>query len=106
MLGDFLSDVSNMTEERFPQQPASEDCPTEDAFGDLELNQFDGLPFSSRYYRLLEERKTLSVWRVRCEFEDALAGNQMVVVSGAARTGRSTQVGATRPGLPSPSGRG
>lgn len=88
-----------MTEEIIPQQPASEDCPTEDAFDDLELNQFDGLPFSSRYYKLLEERKNLAVWRVRCEFEDALANNQMVVVSGAAKTGRSTQVRAKRPGL-------
>lgn len=73
----------------------SEECPVEDSFGfgdDLELNQFDGLPFSSRYYKLLQERKTLSVWRVRCEFEDALVNNQLVVVSGTAKTGRSTQV--------------
>lgn len=86
-----------MSEESIPQKAESEDCPTEDSFGfgdDLELNQFDGLPFSSRYYKLLKERKTLSVWRVRCEFEDALANNQMVIVSGAAKTGRSTQVGA------------
>ncbi|XP_030256057.1 DEAD/H (Asp-Glu-Ala-Asp/His) box polypeptide 32a [Sparus aurata] len=73
----------------------SEECPVEDSFGfgdDLELNQFDGLPFSSRYYKLLQERKTLSVWRVRCEFEDALVNNQLVVVSGTAKTGRSTQI--------------
>lgn len=88
-----------MSEESIPQKSESEDCPTEDSFGfgdDLELNQFDGLPFSSRYYKLLKERKNLSVWRVRCEFEDALANNQMVIVSGAAKTGRSTQVGAPR----------
>lgn len=75
--------------------PESEECPGEDAlvFGDeLELNQFDGLPFSSRYYKLLKERKTLPVWKVRCEFEDALVNNQLVVVSGTAKTGRSTQV--------------
>lgn len=73
----------------------SEECPTEDSFrfgDDLELNQFDGLPFSSRYYKLLKERKTLSVWKVRCEFEDVLVNNQLVVVSGTAKTGRSTQV--------------
>uniref|UniRef100_A0A8D3C207 Putative pre-mRNA-splicing factor ATP-dependent RNA helicase DHX32 n=1 Tax=Scophthalmus maximus TaxID=52904 RepID=A0A8D3C207_SCOMX len=70
-------------------------CPGEDSFGfgdDLELNRFDGLPFSSRYYKLLEERKTLPVWEVRCEFEDALVNNQLVVVRGTARTGRSTQI--------------
>lgn len=75
--------------------PNSEDCPAEVSFGfgdDLELNQFDGLPFSSRYYKLLKERKTLSVWKVRCQFEDALANNQLLIVSGTAKTGRSTQV--------------
>ncbi|KAM9337002.1 DEAD/H (Asp-Glu-Ala-Asp/His) box polypeptide 32a [Symphorus nematophorus] len=75
--------------------PESEECPAEDSFGfgdDLELNQFDGLPFSSRYYKLLKERKILSVWKVRCEFEDALVNNQLVVVSGTAKTGRSTQI--------------
>lgn len=75
--------------------PENEECPAEDAFGfgdDLELNQFDGLPFSSRYYKLLKERKSLSVWKVKCEFEDALVNNQMVIVSGTAKTGRSTQV--------------
>lgn len=71
------------------------ECPGEDASGfgdDLELNQFDGLPFSTRYYTLLKERKTLTVWKARCEFEDALLKNQLVIVSGSAKTGRSTQV--------------
>lgn len=75
--------------------PESEECPGGDAFAfgqDLELNQFDGLPFSSRYYKLLKERKTLPVWKVKTEFEDALVNNQMIIVSGAAKTGRSTQV--------------
>uniref|UniRef100_A0A665WME9 DEAD-box helicase OB fold domain-containing protein n=1 Tax=Echeneis naucrates TaxID=173247 RepID=A0A665WME9_ECHNA len=60
----------------------SDEFPREDGpgFGDgLELNQFDGLPFSSRYYKLLKERKSLSVWKVRREFEDALANNQLVI---------------------------
>lgn len=92
-----------MSEESTPHGAASLDYPTEDSldFGDdLELNQFDGLPFSSRYYKLLKERKTLPVWRVRCEFEDALANNQMVIVSGTARTGSSTQVNASWRDLP------
>lgn len=73
----------------------SEGCPGGDSFAfgeDLELNHFDGLPFSSRYYKLIKERKTLPVWKVKREFEDALAKNQMVLVSGTAKTGRSTQV--------------
>ncbi|KAL7372459.1 hypothetical protein ABVT39_016929 [Epinephelus coioides] len=88
-----MSDANNSLEPDFP--PESEDCPAEESFGfgdDLELNQFDGLPFSSRYYKLLKERKTLPVWKVRSKFEDALVNNQLVIVSGTAKTGRSTQI--------------
>ncbi|XP_040905514.1 putative pre-mRNA-splicing factor ATP-dependent RNA helicase DHX32 [Toxotes jaculatrix] len=58
----------------------------------LELNQFDGLPYSSRFYKLLEERKELPVWKAKCEFMDTLAKGQFVVVSGSAKTGRSSQI--------------
>lgn len=58
----------------------------------LELNQFDGLPYSSRFYKLMEERKELPVWRARSEFMDTLAHQQFVAVSGFAKTGRSSQV--------------
>uniref|UniRef100_A0A672G6A4 Putative pre-mRNA-splicing factor ATP-dependent RNA helicase DHX32 n=1 Tax=Salarias fasciatus TaxID=181472 RepID=A0A672G6A4_SALFA len=58
----------------------------------LELNQFDGLPYSSRFYKLLTERKELPVWKAKCEFMDALAKRQFVVVSGSAKTGRSSQI--------------
>lgn len=58
----------------------------------LELNQFDGLPYSSRFYGLLKERKELPVWKAKCEFMDTLANGQFVVVSGSAKTGRSSQV--------------
>ncbi|KAI3365157.1 hypothetical protein L3Q82_010254 [Scortum barcoo] len=88
-----MSEQNNSAELDF--YPESEECPEEDSLGfgdDLELNQFDGLPFSSRYYKLLKERKTLPVWKVRCEFEDALVNKQLVVVSGTAKTGRSTQI--------------
>lgn len=59
----------------------------------LELNQFDGLPYSSRFYTLLRERKELPVWKAKHEFMDTLAKEQFVNVSGSARTGRSSQVG-------------
>ncbi|KAG5262326.1 hypothetical protein AALO_G00273980 [Alosa alosa] len=71
------------------------DGAAEEAFGfgdDLELNQFDGLPYSSRYYKLLKERKSLSVWKVRCEFLDLLMNNQIVIVSGTTKTGKSSQI--------------
>lgn len=58
----------------------------------LELNQFDGLPYSSRFYTLLRERKELPVWKAKCEFMDILTKEQFVNVSGSARTGRSSQV--------------
>ncbi|XP_061788039.1 DEAD/H (Asp-Glu-Ala-Asp/His) box polypeptide 32a isoform X2 [Nerophis lumbriciformis] len=79
-----------MAEEHRQENEPSE---TPFSFGDdLELNQFDGLPFSSRYYQLLRERKTLQVWGARRQLEDALVTRQVVVVSGPARTGRSTQI--------------
>lgn len=58
----------------------------------LELNQFDGLPYSSRFYKLLRERKELPVWEAKCDFMDTLGKEQFVNVSGCARTGRSSQV--------------
>lgn len=88
-----------MSKENYSEEPDifsdSGESPEEDlvAFGDdLELNQFDGLPFSSRYYKLLKERKSLPVWKVKCQLENALLNNQLVIVSGTAKTGRSTQV--------------
>ncbi|KAF4084842.1 hypothetical protein AMELA_G00110770 [Ameiurus melas] len=59
---------------------------------DLELNQFDGLPYSSRYYKLLKERHQLPIWESRQEFMSALETNQLVIVSGTTKTGKSTQV--------------
>ncbi|KAK3537941.1 hypothetical protein QTP70_024543 [Hemibagrus guttatus] len=58
----------------------------------LQFNQFDGLPFSSRYYTLLKERKALPVWGAKCEFMDYITNNQLVIISGTAKTGQSTQV--------------
>lgn len=61
-------------------------------FGDdLELNQFDGLPFSSRYYRLLRERQSLPVWNIRGDFFNALERKQLTLISGTTKTGKSTQ---------------
>ncbi|XP_052369967.1 putative pre-mRNA-splicing factor ATP-dependent RNA helicase DHX32 isoform X4 [Oncorhynchus keta] len=70
------------------------DCVEETfVFGeDLELNRFDGLPFSSRYYKLLQERQSLPVWKAREEFLDILVNNRLVIVSGTTKTGKSTQI--------------
>ena len=84
-----MTDTCDMSEESHET-----DC-SDEPFGfgdDLELNQFDGLPFSSRYYKLLKERKTLAVWKARSELLGTLVNNKLVIVSGSTKTGKSTQV--------------
>uniref|UniRef100_A0A8K9V7J9 DEAH (Asp-Glu-Ala-His) box polypeptide 32a n=1 Tax=Oncorhynchus mykiss TaxID=8022 RepID=A0A8K9V7J9_ONCMY len=84
----------HLTEKEICSDSETADC-VEEAFvfgEDLELNRFDGLPFSSRYYKLLEERKSLPVWKAREEFLDILVNNRLVIVSGTTKTGKSTQI--------------
>uniref|UniRef100_A0A8B9TT71 DEAH-box helicase 32 (putative) n=1 Tax=Anas platyrhynchos TaxID=8839 RepID=A0A8B9TT71_ANAPL len=58
----------------------------------LALNPFDGLPYSSRYYKLMKERQELPVWKVKYTFMESLLHNQIVIVSGDAKTGKSSQI--------------
>ncbi|UKJ88367.1 DEAD-box family helicase [Theileria orientalis] len=57
-----------------------------------DINRWTNVPYSSRYYRLLEDRKKLPAWTARRNFIKLVKRNQVLVLVGETGSGKTTQM--------------
>ncbi|CAL1397954.1 unnamed protein product [Linum trigynum] len=56
------------------------------------FNPWNGKPYSQKFHRILDQRKTLPVWQHKEEILDALRKNQVLVLVGETGSGKTTQI--------------
>jgi pre-mRNA-splicing factor ATP-dependent RNA helicase DHX15/PRP43 len=55
-------------------------------------NRFTGRPYSENYFKILDMRKNLPVWKQREEFLKVVNSHQVVVLVGETGSGKTTQI--------------
>jgi len=58
------------------------------------INRWTGLPYSARYYSILETRLKLPVYQFKDKLIETVRNNQIVVVEGQTGSGKTTQIPA------------
>jgi pre-mRNA-splicing factor ATP-dependent RNA helicase DHX15/PRP43 len=58
----------------------------------VEINPFNGQPYSKRYYTILQTRKTLPVWEAKASLIKLVKENQITVIEGETGSGKTTQI--------------
>ncbi|CAI9106795.1 OLC1v1006018C1 [Oldenlandia corymbosa var. corymbosa] len=56
------------------------------------INPWNGRPYSTRYYEILEKRSSLPVWQQKDEFLKLLSQNQTLILAGETGSGKTTQI--------------
>lgn len=56
------------------------------------VNPLTGIPFSKRYYEILNDRKKLPVFDFLNTLEEALEKTQVLIVEGETGSGKTTQI--------------
>ncbi|XP_062572241.1 putative pre-mRNA-splicing factor ATP-dependent RNA helicase PRP1 [Saccostrea cucullata] len=58
----------------------------------IQMNPFTGLPYTPRYFELLNKRKMLPVWEYKEKFCDIINNHQILVLVGETGSGKTTQI--------------